>query len=167
MTLHRLPRSFKSFVTTVTTGQRISLLTFKELGLLLIQEEAQEKLFSTSDEKALYSKDKSGKGKPKDPKKAEEAERKRKMKCFYYENLGHSAKECRKKKADQKHKKESKGKEAAKTKLANVSTWELFVFTVHCSAYAASDDKEGPGMWTVELPSTCQTERSGSNPWRQ
>ena len=105
--------------------------------------EARAKLFNKSDEKALYSKDKSNKGKPKDPKKAEEAERKKKMKCFYCEKLGHSAKECRKKKADQKRMEESKGKEEAKTESANVSTGELFVLTEHCSAYVASDDKEG------------------------
>ena len=85
MTLYRLPRSFKSFVTMVTAGQRTSLLTFEELGPLLIQEEAREKLFNKSKEKTLYSKDKSGKGKPKDPKKAKEAEQKKKMKCFYCE----------------------------------------------------------------------------------
>ena len=52
-------------------------ITFEELSPLLIQEEAREKLFNKSDEKALYSKDKSGKGKPKDPKKAEKSGRRR------------------------------------------------------------------------------------------
>ena len=85
MTLHKLPRSFKSFVTTMTAGERTKPLTFEELGPLLLQEEAREKLFTETDDKALFVKNKPNKGKFKDSKKTEAIETKKKVKCFYCE----------------------------------------------------------------------------------
>lgn len=87
------------------------------------------------------------KGKFTDSKKTEDTETKKKVKCFYCEKLGHMAKDCRKKKADQKRKKGSKSKEEQPTSdTAHVTTGELFL-TEHCSAYAMGNGKDG---WFVD-----------------
>lgn len=111
MVLHGLPKSYKDFVTTITAGERSKPTIFEELGPLL-QEEAYENIYNQSNEKALTMKDKgypnlfSGlhrKGKPKDsqPKSRDvDKERKKKTKCWYYEKMGHTTKECREKEAD-------------------------------------------------------------------
>ena len=66
MVLHRLPRSYQGFVTTVMAGERSKPLTFDKLAPLLLLEEAREHIYDKSEEKAMTVKDKGGKGKPKD-----------------------------------------------------------------------------------------------------
>ena len=108
----------------MTAGERSRPLTFDELAPLLMQEEAREHIFNQSDEKHLVVKDKEGKGKPKNSQpRSSDANKswKKNIKCWYNKVLGHMAKECRKKKADLKWKKEGNDTDS-KFEVANVTT---------------------------------------------
>ena len=61
------------------------------------------------------------------------------MKCWYCKVLDHTTKECRKKKADLKRKKDA-GDANPKSRASNVTTGELFL-TEHCSTYPATARK--------------------------
>ena len=94
MVLHRLPKSYKGFVTMVTVDERSRPLTFDELAPLM-HKEAQDR----SDEKALAVKDKGGKGKPKNSQLgSSDADKswKKTMKCWYCEVLGSHGEEVQK-----------------------------------------------------------------------
>ena len=82
------------------------------------------------------------------------------MKCWYCEVLGHTAKECCKKKADLKRKEVASDVDP-KSGAANVAIGELF-FTEHCSAYAATSGELG---WYVD--SGASKHMSNTKEWLQ
>lgn len=111
--LENIRRNYGGFVMNMIVGHMAASISFEELVLLLLQQEAQEKKNDGTNEKALIAQDKRkgmgkgnpGKGTPKKDKSDEGADssdednkkREKERKCFFCGESRHLVKYCRKK----------------------------------------------------------------------